>query len=337
MAGRVALVVALLAVAAAAGCADDGEPRDAGLPSTTTSTTTASPSTSTTVAARPSEGCEGSGGEATLGPEEVVRTIESSGTERSYRLAVPADVDPTTPLPLVLNLHGSGSSALQQSVYSRLPTVAVSRDVIVVTPDAVANNWRLSAPSDDANPDIRLARDLLDTLSTELCVDRRRIYAAGLSLGAAFSALLACALPDDIAAVGLVTVEVLLGPCPNSVPVIAFHGTADAVVPYDGGEVRGSEFRGSTVRGAEGNMVRWAELDGCGTEPERSEVGSEVTRRVYPDCDDGTEVELYTIDGGGHTWPGSPIDVPRLGANTDQIDATELILDFFAEHPLPEG
>ena len=148
--------------------------------------------------------------------------------------------------------------------------------------------------------------------------------------------MLACALPDDIAAVGLVTVEVLIGPCPNSVPVIAFHGTADAVVPYDGGEVRGSEFRGSTVRGAEGNMVRWAELDGCGTEPERSEVGSEVTHRVYPDCDDGTEVELYTIEGGGHTWPGSPIDVARLGANTDQIDATDLILDFFAEHPLPE-
>ena len=62
-----------------------------------------------------------------------------------------------------------------------------------------------------------------------------------------------------------------------------------------------------------------------------------MTRRVYPDCDDGAEVELYTIDGGGHTWPGSPIDVPRLGANTDQIDATDLILDFFAEHPLPTG
>jgi polyhydroxybutyrate depolymerase len=331
MAGRLALVVVLFAMVAA-GCADDDEPQ-AGPPSTTASTSTST--TSTTAAARPSEGCGGrrppSGG-----PGEVVRTIESSGTQRSYRLTVPSDVDPTTPLPLVLNLHGSGSNALQQSAYSRLPTVAVTRDVIVVTPDAIANNWRLSAPSDDGNPDIRLARDLLDALSRELCVDRRRVYAAGLSLGAAFSALLACALPDDIAAVGLVTVEVLIGPCPNSVPVIAFHGTADAVVPYDGGEVRGSEFRGSTVRGAEGNMVRWAELGGCGTEPERSEVGSGVTRRVYPDCDDGTEVELYTIDGGGHTWPGSPIDVARLGANTDQIDATDLILDFFAEHPLPE-
>jgi len=82
-------------------------------------------------------------------------------------------------------------------------------------------------------------------------------------------------------------------------------------------------------------MDEWATLDGCDPEPEVEQIGDDVEHRTWAGCDD-TEVELYSVVDGGHTWPGSPIEIP-FGTTTQTVDATELILDFFEQFTTPSG
>ena len=73
-------------------------------------------------------------------------------------------------------------------------------------------------------------------------------------------------------------------------------------------------------------VAGWAQQFGCGATAKDEAIGKDVRLRSYSGCTDGVQVELYTVDGGGHTWPGAmPVD--RLGATTDTIDATKIIVD----------
>jgi polyhydroxybutyrate depolymerase len=328
----------------------------AGSSSTTTTTapttsTTSAPATTTTagpgtdgtgptapaaIAPVPSVGC-GTPPDVTAPAEgpDVEQTITSGGTERTYRLAIPPGYDPDVPAPVIFNFHGLGSNAVEQSVYSVLPAAATKRGSIVATPDAIGGTWQLGGSEGSPPVDQVFISDLLSDLEGRFCTDARRVYAAGLSLGGLMSAVLGCGLPDTIAAIGVVTVEIKPGECEPPLPILAFHGDADPVVPYqEGGEVDAGDFSGVKVKGTLNNMVEWATLNGCAIEPDVEKIGVDVEHRVYAGCQGGAEVELYTILGGGHTWTGSAIDVPSLGVNTDTVSATELILDFFDEHPL---
>ena len=110
-------------------------------------------------------------------------------------------------------------------------------------------------------------------------------------------------------------------------PMVIFHGTDDATVPYGGGRVTaGGASNGLSTQGAEASAAAWAEHNGCDPEPTVVEQHPEVVKHSWTGCDD--PVVLYEIVGGGHTWPGA-IDVPRLGAVTDEISATETIVDTF--------
>src|SRR5699024_4797993 len=108
----------------------------------------------------------------------------------------------------------------------------------------------------------------------------------------------------------------------------------DATAPY--GEGSGHDFPDSPNAGLPGtreNAADWADGNGCEPEPEVEEIGDDVERWAYRGCDDGADVELYTVFEGEHTWPGSDIEI---GATTQTIDATEISLDWFEAHPLNE-
>ena len=114
------------------------------------------------------------------------------------------------------------------------------------------------------------------------------------------------------------------------VPIMAFHGTDDACVPYDGGTTTcgAGSF---PIAPVEQNLAAWATFNGCDVEPATAPVSENVSAISYDACPSGTAAVLYRIDGGGHTWPGS-IDVRRLGVTTHEIDATALIWAFFEAH-----
>jgi polyhydroxybutyrate depolymerase len=123
------------------------------------------------------------------------------------------------------------------------------------------------------------------------------------------------------------------------VSVVAFHGTADPIVPYRGGAYFSGQPIGRVLgvpdaKPVEATAAAWAAFDGCGKPAAKSYVADDVQRFVWPDCPPNGAVQLYRVVGGGHTWPGSiPVRADRLGPTTTSIDATKVILDFFATHP----
>jgi polyhydroxybutyrate depolymerase len=258
------------------------------------------------------------------------QTLHSGDLDRTYILHVPPQYDGSTRLPLILNLHGFGSNARNQAAYSRLPQKADEEGFIVVTPDGAGtpqqwNNAQLPSGVDD----VAFIEDLLDHLEATLCIDPARIYAAGISNGAAFSSRLACNMPDRIAGIALIAATIYPVICDSEspTPVIAFHGTADRCVPYEGGTTMCG--RGNLpVQSAETYAAQWATHNGCDPAPARTQLTEHVRTLAWSDCDENTAVLLYTVQDGGHTWPGS-IDVARLGAVTNEIDATDLLWEFF--------
>jgi polyhydroxybutyrate depolymerase len=134
------------------------------------------------------------------------------------------------------------------------------------------------------------------------------------------------------------------------VPVIAFHGTADPIVTYDGGGLNASRiadlqyWKGQVPselpkhHGVDAAMAEWAAHNGCDPDPEETLATPHVRRRTWQGCDAATV--LYIVDGGGHAWPGKPVPAfeSTFGPGTTEIDASSLIFDFFFNQAIsPDG
>jgi polyhydroxybutyrate depolymerase len=283
-------------------------------------------------------GLSGCGRKATAGV--TTGRVAVDGVEREYLLAIPERYDPSRPAPLVFDFHGLASNMQEQSLYTKLGEEAGARGYVVITPNGqgdVLRHWSL-VPSASTNPDVAFVQAMLRTATRTLCIDQRRVFSTGISNGAMFSTVLACALPGRfpaIAPVAGVNATAVCEPGTPRVSVLAFHGTADPVVPYAGGEY----FSGAPVgrvlgvppaKPVEAAMAAWAAFDGCRTTPTNASVGDDVEHFEWRACRGNRAVELYEVVGGGHTWPGAvAVQEARLGPTTATIDATRLILDFF--------
>ena len=305
--------------------------------------------------------------EVTAAPAPGEHTITVDGLDRTYLLALPDGIGRDEPKPLLFDLHGFGSPASVQDGFTELSTRGTERGYIVVTPQGAPIDipegipgignaadfegfpfWNffgssgvdfggepppdspiasvLVDPESLGADDVAFLGTLLDSLSTSLCVDPARVYSTGLSNGAGMSTTLACELGDRIAAIAPVSGVNLSGACPGDDPmsVLAIHGTGDTIVDYEGGELMGFELGNPSVAG---RMAAWAEHDGCDPEPTTTTPSPAVTVTTWTGCADGTDVELWTLDGWIHAWP-----TPGIPQNPDDVDATGLVLDFFDAH-----
>ncbi|MFC5749209.1 alpha/beta hydrolase family esterase [Actinomadura rugatobispora] len=263
---------------------------------------------------------------------------------RSYLLKRP-NTDPRRPAPLILDLHGLHSSGFQQALYSQMATVGSARGFIVVEPDSAPGRegWKLPGMP-DGSADVAYMGRLLDHLESALCVDRAHEFATGFSNGAGLATALICGLDGRLAGVAPIAGFNLARPCAGARPttVVAFHGTADRIIPYRGGEPYGGDrtrippwmrpsdgaFALPSVRTA---AARWARALGCRTTGDGArnvQSGGEIGRLSYQRCKGGARLDLYTVADGGHTWPGTmPIG---LGKTTTRLNATSTILDAFS-------
>jgi polyhydroxybutyrate depolymerase len=267
--------------------------------------------------------------------------IISSGEKRSYLLYVPKTYDPQKPTPLVISLHGYAEWPAHQAQISRWNTLADEEGFIVVYPSGTnfPRRWRtMGLTSSTTGPltDVRFIADMIDQLEAKYNIDPARIYANGLSNGGGMSHLLACQLSERIAAIGCVSGAYTypLADChpARPVPLIAFHGTSDPIVPYLGGPSKSFNIPFPNVPDW---MKAWAERNHFTTLTEIP-PGGEVSGVVYSGCSQNADVVFYTIAGGGHSWPGSkPMPVRIVGRTSQQIDATRLMWEFFEKHPLP--
>ena len=261
-------------------------------------------------------------------------SVVSAGQKREYLLHVPPSYDGSKPVPLVISMHGAGGWPVQQMKLSGWNRVADEHGFLVVYPSGSANGgpriWR--------ERDGRFIADLIDNLAASYNIDRARIYANGMSNGGGMSFVLSCTMSDRIAAIGMVGAAQSLpwSRCKEGrpVPMIAFHGTADTMAPYEGGItwVAPAPFPAISKWTAS-----FAQRNRCAPEPIESTVAADVIRREYRNCADDAAVVLYTIDGGGHTWPGGqPLPEWFAGPTNRSIDATREMWAFFRGHPLAD-
>ncbi len=258
------------------------------------------------------------------------RTLVSGTNHGSYQLTVPRSYRPGHRTPLILLFYGFGSNPTQFSALTTFPSQGSDSGYLVAVPSAQGGEWQFTRGGTDA----AFVNALVQNLDATYCVNQREVFATGFSAGAAFTILYACSHQNQVTAIATVAVDFQLG-CTRPIPIMAFHGTRDPLVPYQNGAV-GLSLPGTKVRGTELNMSDWARLDRCRSAPSTKQIGTQVKRQVWTACTRGTAVELYSIIGGGHAWPGAnPKDA--IGLTTQQVSATKEILGFFNRWRTPSG
>lgn len=263
--------------------------------------------------------------------DEENRVFDFDGDERSYLLALPDDYDGTTAQPMVFNFHGFGNDMEGHDAYTAMGEAGTDRGYVVVTPNASGEprDWNYFSDEDRAD-DFGFIDALVADLSEQLCVDQDRIYATGHSAGSAFSGFLVCKEPHRFAAVAMVAAFIPTT-CPTdevAPSAIAFHGTDDPVVPYDGGELSGE----GAIPDVFDTLDQYAEAYQCDQPAGEDEAADDVQTHTLTGCVHGSEVVLYTLVGGGHGWPGNTagVDISGQPGNAlEQFPATDTILDFF--------
>lgn len=260
----------------------------------------------------------------------TARTLDVDGMTRTYHLFVPAGLD-REPAPLVLALHGSFNSAESMAQATQLDAAAEDNQFLVAYPEAQREIWNggfcCTLGRGDPDADVRFLDGVITDAGAVHPVDSTRVYAVGVSAGGVMAYRLACDLAGRIAGVGSVAGVMLLDGCEPAEPVsvMAINGTADPIVPYEGGRIRG----GATAPGPPVMAVaeRWAALDACPGPPATVADGP-VTTTSWSGCAGGTAVELVTVHHGGHNWYATEFGLPD-GA----VDATATLLRFFGLAP----
>lgn len=265
--------------------------------------------------------------------------IISSGETRRYLLHVPKNIDQSQPVPLVVTIHGFAQWPANQANVSQWNPIADREGFIVVYPSGTdfPKRWQaFPRQPDPTSKDVVFISDLIAALSAQYNIDPSRIYVNGLSNGGGMTFLLGCQLADRIAATGTVAGAFILPmeECHPSrpVPLIAFHGTADPIVPFHGGPSGGFDLPFPDIPQW---MSARAALNGCGTAPETLPATGEVSGVRYSGCSADAEVVFYTIEAGGHTWPGGkPLPEWITGRTTQDVSASELMWEFFQKYTL---
>lgn len=280
-------------------------------------------------------------------------SIEHGGLTRTFRVYAPVGLK--KPVPLVMVLHGGGGSGgnmewLTQRGFNRI----ADRDgAVIVYPDGISKGWndgrsdmKTKAVAEQID-DVGFLRALAHALAAMFPIDPKRIYVTGISNGGMMSNRLACDAADVFAAAAPVAGDLSVDVAPRCKParpvsIASFNGTDDPVVPWGGGQVKVLWAKRGAVISAQETLEEWRKLDRCGEQRDGAVVDSvreDATSIVEhsSSCAEGTEVRLYEIRGGGHTWPGGEAYLGErlVGRVSREIDANEVIWKFFQQHRLP--
>lgn len=289
---------------------------------------------------------------ATAGPgcrsttqHSATLTVNVNGFKRIAIVHVPTGVKASTPKALVLNLHGSFNTAAYQESFSNMDVTANAMHFIVVYPQGyivagAGYQWNVpplyggaSVPPNSPN-DVAFLTGLVKILERHYCIDPKKVYAAGYSGGAREVSQLGCQASTVFAAIAPVDGLRRSTPCNTrrAVSVIAFHGSADPINPFDG---NGQAYWTYSVTTA---IDYWGSQDQCTSNVVTGPGTSTVVHTTYLGCANGASVQLYEVIGEGHQWPGGPpVEaslVSLLGPQTNVISASALMWSFFRSHPL---
>jgi len=272
----------------------------------------------------------------------------TGGLNRSYRLHVPPGNPPRAGRPLVLLLHGHGSTAAGMERLTGFNELADREGILTAYPEGIDRSWadgRGGTPADRRRiDDVHFLGAVIDDVARRTHVDSTRVYVTGISNGGFMTTRVACEMSPKIAAAGPVAAtmgESLAATCHPGRPVaMAFiDGDDDPLVPYEGGELTGGRGRVLSARGA---AELWARLNTCQTAAPPKTIppsdvahdGTSVTLTEFVGCAEHSDVRLFRIGGGGHTWPGGQqyLPVAMVGRTSRNLNANDALWTFFNAH-----
>jgi len=268
--------------------------------------------------------------------EVITDTLEFDGYSRIYHVYIPPGYE--AGLPLVFDLHGYGSHGLEEMEYTGMNSVADTANFVVVYPEALENKWNSGISDNPGYPtpdidDVAFLSALIDTVHSDYEVNTDQVYSCGFSNGGRMSFRLAAEIPGHIRAVASVSgklTETIANACDSSgtVPILYMHGTNDPISYYYG------EQTGWYL--PEDAVEFWIETNDCSVDGDTISIpnfvpsdGCTVDATIYPSYSDNADVCFLKINGGGHTWPGGTFLLPSLGNTCFEINASELIWNFF--------
>jgi len=252
-----------------------------------------------------------------LTAKDYYRSVNVKGVDRTYILHVPAAYDATKPAPLVVDFHpltGSGSVEEGASPYK---AVTDPEGVITAYPDGVSgpggNAWNVG-PCCTTADDTAFARAMVVDIEKVACINTKRVYAVGFSMGGGMTHYSACHLTDIFAAVAPAAFDLLTDNVDNCKPfrpisVISFRSTGDQFVFYDGRASSQVPTMPITFLGAQATFKKWSELNTCVGTPSIEDINGCST---YSSCASGVQVTLCTKQGGNHDYGNADVGWPFL-------------------------
>lgn len=278
-------------------------------------------------------------------PDGGAADVPLGGARPVTLFHVPAGYDASKPAPLVLMLHGYGANGVLQDAIFRLQDIADEEGFFLVAPDGMLDStqrrfWNATDNCCDFDKsgvdDVAYLTGLVAEAEARYAIDPKRVYVVGHSNGGAMAYRLACDAAEGFAAIVSLAGPFYTKPssCKPSVPVAVqhIHGTADEVVPYEGGKLAASGTSGGTTVPSAAEIVSdWSGYNGCGfmlvadpnVDVDANVAGAETKVRHYPGCMPGGDVVFWSMVGSGHIPPNLVKDFPRM------------VYAFLKAHPKP--
>jgi polyhydroxybutyrate depolymerase len=272
--------------------------------------------------------------------------LTHDGLQRKYILYLPQGYQNEKTYPLVMAFHGGGGNARIQATdrFYRLISSADKNGYVIVFPNGVGVNggerlatWNAGLCCGQARDkkvdDVGFARELVKEISTKVKIDKRRVFATGISNGAMMSYRLACEAPDLIRSIAAVAGTDNTVSCPGqkTVSILHIHSLQDEHVRYQGGRGEAA-VRDDIVNdfvSVPATIEKWVKRNGCQKDPARVFSNESAYCDEYS-CKESTTVKLCVTKDGGHSWPGGSKPLPRGPQPSQAINATEVIWEFFA-------
>ncbi|HCW08191.1 MAG TPA: esterase [Cytophagales bacterium] len=248
--------------------------------------------------------------------QDFSRTIDVLGEQREYIVHLPLNNIANKKHPLVLAFHGGGGSAKHSLAFFGLNEVSDTAGFIVVYPNGLNKGWNDGRViKNHTHDDIRFITLLLEQLKKDYSIDEKKVFATGISNGGFFSFSLALHLSNKIRAIAPVcasipeTIFQNYNP-PKPVSLLLINGTEDPLVPYNGGKIGGRLLKRGQCSSTIETVKKFILMNQCDPKPTTySFPDKDVTdeckaKRFSYSCENGNQVQLIRIEGGGHTWPG---------------------------------
>ena len=289
-----------------------------------------------------------------LNTNDPTHKMEFDGRERSYIVHLPPKEKMNGPLPLLFHLHGGGGTAKGTPglTFGRFNTLADRDGFIVVYPNAINKNWNdgrklenVLAWKEDID-DVGFITAIVDELKQKHNIDSTRIFTTGMSNGGFMSSRLLCDRANIFRGGAILTASLSKDYLPQCKPekpvaIMVMNGTDDPLVPYNGGQVKVFRKTRGEIVSTDEYIAFWKDKNDCEVNqdkvdlPDIADDGTTVSVSKYSDCKEEGALVLYTVDGGGHTWPGGKqyLGERWIGKTNRDIVACDVIWDFFKTLP----